>query len=310
MQAQQLRHLQGAFARHGVVGVDNGLFGDFAPPYAAACVDAARAGRPEPILAAKAGKRRAMLSALQQAGKDARSIGWLRGSRSQDLTTLADDVPVFFMFGRPDPGQKGFDVLAHAIARLPRGAARFVLTPSGAGPEPFESLLTQLAADRNGDVVIFPFRMESGYLETMAGATFVVMPSLYEPFGGATEPYLAGTPVVARATGGITQQIVDVDTDPRRATGLLYRERPVDHNDLGAQWAAIQDADTPEGRRALPLYTAMVDALADAVGRAGALAARPAAYAGLLANLGDQARSFSWEDTCRAYTELYARAVR
>ena len=88
--------------------------------------------------------------------------------------------------------------------------------------------------------MIYPFRMEAGYQELMAGATYVVMPSLYEPFGAATEPYLAGTPVVARATGGLTDQVTDIAANPDRATGFLYREQIPASVDVAENWQRIQ----------------------------------------------------------------------
>ena len=79
-------------------------------------------------------------------------------------------------------------------------------------------------------------------MEAQAGATFAVMPSFYEPFGAATEAYLAGTPVIARATGGLTGQVVDHDEDKARATGWVSTL-------LGRDVATLPRRELPQLRR-------------------------------------------------------------
>ncbi len=114
------------------------------------------------------------------------------------------------MFGRMDPAQKGFDILARAAERFLPGQAKFIFALEAAGGVvPFVEDLTRLTQTRVGDVVFIPDRMTRGYLDTMAGATYCVMPSIYEPFGAATEPMVQGTPVVGNPTGGLLQQIND-----------------------------------------------------------------------------------------------------
>ncbi|MGD8395107.1 MAG: glycogen/starch synthase [Candidatus Eiseniibacteriota bacterium] len=331
-------HLQAVLARHGIVGVDNGLFGRPEPAFSAASIEAARAGEPAAILAEKRSRRRTMLDTLADY-EDPRTLGRLAGQDGDaSVSTLPDAVPVFLMFGRLDPGQKGFDVLARVIAGLAPGSARFILTPiAGGAPPPYLAELERLAETRRGDVVVYPFRMERGYMEAMAGATFAVMPSLYEPFGGATEPYLAGTPVVARATGGLVQQVVDLDDDAAGATGLLFREAlgcddaaahggeaatDVDGSigsgglrappvDLAAQWRQIQLAREPGRRHGIPLYEAMVGALAQALERAcHVVRDDPASYGRMLANLHARATAFSWDSTIAGYQRLYEQATR
>jgi glycosyltransferase involved in cell wall biosynthesis len=299
-------HLQGVLSRHGLLGVDNGLFGRLERPFPSADADAAENGDPGAILRRKLEKRRAMLDALAQY-RDDRIIGCLDGGDGKPLERLPSDVPVFMMFGRLDPAQKGFDVLCRAIEALPRGRARWIFTPivSAAGPRAFFDDLVQLAADREGEVVVYPFRMEQGYREAMAGATYAVMPSLYEPFGGATEPYLAGTPVVARATGGLVQQVVDIDSDPEYGTGVVYRE----HGDP-AGWRLIQAAATPAERMTVPIYGAMVASLAAALTRAADIyRAEPKLYARMLAAGYPMAERFSWERTAAEYQRVYEMAV-
>lgn len=297
-------HLQGVFRRQGLVGVDNGLFGAPRSPYSQTALDALQDGNPQPLLMEKLEKRETMLRILDET-RDERIWGGWQSPRGDD--GLPDDVPLFLMFGRLDPGQKGFDLLARAIEALPRGRAKFMLTPIvGGAPQPYVEDLRRLAENRPGDVAIYPFRLARGYMEAMAGASFAVMPSLYEPFGGATEPYLAGTPVVARATGGLVQQVVDLDQDAAAATGLLFREPPQPPE----QWRSLQTAEHPQTRLAVPLYSGMVAALAAALTRAGEVyRSQPDTYARLLSNLGPQAASFSWDKTVEEYQRVYYMAA-
>ncbi len=300
-------HLQQIFRQQGIVGVDNGLFGKPEQAYSDQALRAMATGDPAAILAEKRAKRKRMLQELE-AYTDARILGRLHGSDGGPLSQLADDVPVFMMFGRMDPGQKGFDVLTRAIERLPRGWGRFILTPIVAGGQTsFADDLKRLAAARPGEVVVYPFRMERGYAEAMGGSTYAVMPSLYEPFGGTTEPYLAGTPVVARATGGLVQQVSDIDSDSSGATGLLFRE-PVEGT--GQQWRTVQTAPTPEARLAVPFYASMVEALVRTLVRAGEIyQSDPATYGAMLSHLFERAQLFSWRRAVAEYASVYQLAT-
>jgi glycogen synthase len=301
-------HLQSTFNRHGVIGVDNGLFGRPQPAFSDAAIRDGQNSRPDTILAEKDKRRDRMLEVLANY-QDPRILGGLDGGDGRSLAELPPEIPVFLMFGRLDPGQKGFDVFARAIEALPPRRARFILTPIVGGTlEAYQKDLEQLAASRPGDVVVYPFRMEQGYLETIAGATYAVMPSLYEPFGGATEPYLQGTPVVARATGGLVQQVIDVDVDPLRGTGLLYREGSAAD---GTAWRTVQQAAGPAERMAVPAYGNMVAALSAALARAGSIyQLQKPTYGRLLSNLFERACAFSWKRAVREYGELYDLARR
>ncbi len=304
-------HLQDIFQHHGLVGIDDGLFGKSTQPFAEAALKKAGEGDPEAILTDKLAKRKTMLANLSEY-TDPRILGDLDGGAGRPLVELPDDVPFFVMFGRMDPGQKGFDVFARAIEATPAGTARFMITPilSGA-PAAYLDDLTRLAESRPGEIAVYPFRMEKGYLETLAGATYAVMPSIYEPFGGATEPYLCGTPVVARATGGLVQQVFDADQHPNRATGILFREEMGQTAGLGEQWRAIELAEDPSLRLRVPIYAAMVEALADALSRACDIyRSEPQVYAHMLSRLYDQTQLFSWDRACQEYRELYDLAVR
>ena len=299
-------HLQDVYASQGVVGVDNPLFGAARDPFSEAASKEGRAGRPALLLKEKLAKRRTLLDTLERY-RDARIFGGLDGGDGAPLTELPDDTPIFMMFGRMDPAQKGFDLLARAIEGFAPGEAKFILTPIvGAGTDAYVDDLRRLATRRAGDVAVYPFRMESGYMEAMAGATFAVMPSIYEPFGAATEAYLAGTPVVARATGGLLSQVIDFRNDPAKGTGLLFHEKLA----LGPLWRGVVDAPDPETRVHNLLYVQMAEALYDALQTAARLwRTDRAGYARLLANVYPQALSFSTEAAADGYRAIYDRAT-
>ncbi len=305
-------HLQRVFALRGLVGIDNGLFLEPRCPFSSDAIDGVSRGDFAQILAEKNARRARMLEILAEYSPAAR-IGELSDSADRGLPNLSDQTPIFMMFGRLDPGQKGFDVLAQAVRTQPRGAAKFVVCPIvPAGAEAFLDQWRQVADERAGDVVVFPFRMEAGYFETMAGATFCVMPSLYEPFGAATEPYLQGTPVVAHATGGLVQQVLDVREHPSEGTGILFRPQAVDTDEqAGRQWRAILQGPGPEHRMQYPLYVALVHELAGALAAARAVYQQDQpAYARMLSRLYPQSLEFAWDRAAAEYLALYEAAVR
>ena len=45
---------------------------------------------------------------------------------------------------------------------------------------------SRMAAEKESDLC--SVIVKQGYMEAMRGATYAIMPSIYEPFGGATEP--------------------------------------------------------------------------------------------------------------------------
>ena len=267
-------HLQEVFGAQTVQGIDNGPFGPLTPPFGDA-VTQAEAGDWAPLRAAKQAARAAMLQVLEDLPATHETYGRLLGAEGGAPTSLPGDVPVFFMFGRLDPGQKGFDLLARAIEAQPEGAARYVLAPLTT-PEaaPFLQDLRHLARQRLGEVVVFPQRIQRGYAELMAGASFAVLPSFYEPFGAATEPLLAGTPVVARATGGLSDQIRDaLDT---HGAGYLFRETIPETDDAQRGWREVQARQDPLERTLDPPLRRGDGGLERGLGsRAGAVPRRP-----------------------------------
>jgi glycogen synthase len=300
-------HLQHIFHQQGLVGVNNGLFGQLKAPFSDEAYKQLSAKDSQLILREKLAKRTAMLELLA-VYQDERILGTLDGGQEKPLAELPDDIPVYLMFGRMDPGQKGFDVLLRAIEQMPRGSAKFILTPIVTDfSDQFYADMCRVAQECAGDVAIYPFRMQQGYMEAMAGATFAVMPSLYEPFGGATEPYLSGTPVIARATGGLVQQIVDVRQDQKNGTGLLFRETT---GPAAGEWRQIQTTHNPQERMAFPCYQSMVNELVSTLTHASEVYRNDShQYASMLANLHVQAQEFSWEKTIAEYQAVYELAT-
>jgi glycogen synthase len=311
-------HLQGLFKERTVVGVNNGLFSQLDFPSAA--IDAARRGDFSHILAEKQGRREALIAVLQEyTPREA----W----GSLDLSDF--DGPIFLMFGRDDPRQKGYDVAAAAIRHIPKGKARYVFTPIP-GDEGLDGLgfLRKLAHDRPGEVKVFPFRMAQGYKELQRGCSFIVMCSLYEPFGGATEGYAVGTPVVARATGGLVQQVAPVTSatisiparrladqfHPRNAppSGFLFREPNLSRAEVEAGWRTIvacaywPGGDRVADRVGTPLFDAMVEQAVHAFRDAIDLYTDDeTGYADLITNGFGMLDLFPWDRAVRKYQRIY-----
>ena len=312
-------HLQTMFRRHTVRGINNGVFGALDFPKAAR--NRADQGNYRPLLNEKAKRRREMVKHLN-AYAPTRAWGAL------DFQNF--DGPVFLFFGRDDPRQKGYDVAAAAIRRVPAGRARYIFTPIP-GDEGVEGLsfLKRLAEERAGEVKVFPFRMARGYGALQRGASFMVMCSFYEPFGGATEGYAVGTPVVARATGGLVQQIVPcpaksltgvVKTISGRyhpvsapPTGFLYRERTLKAAVMEHGWRKILKCgywprhDRVAGRASIPVFQSMVEQAATALRDAVELyETDQTAYARMILNGFHMRDRFSWDASVRRYREVFA----
>ncbi len=303
-------HLTGLLAGN-VLGLPNGPFQNLRVP------EAALAGDPEPLMAWK-GEQRAL--AMEAISAQATRVwgdtqGFLERARGVE-------EPWFVMSGRDDPRQKGFDVAAAAarvfLARGGRGSFLFLPQPGDEGLDGL-GFLRRLAMDFPARVLVMPFRLERGYLEIIAAAAYGLMPSLYEPFGMANELYMNGTAALARATGGLRDQIVG--HGPAR-TGILFREKLQDPGLVVKGWAHINDAgylaasppmDRVEQRSAespyisayTELFRAMVRAMADGLVQAGSTWEDRRGYAAMVARGVEHiTRSFSWADTATRYLAL------
>ena len=331
------RHLQHLLVSQGVVGVDNGLFGEPNFPFSLQALEQSRRGRFDLVQEEKWERRRTLGQVLadyqHQLGRENRAG---RRAWGADLDLSDPQVPVFLILGRDDPRQKGYDLVAEAIRRIPEGKARYIFTPMP-GDEGFLGLsfLRQLAKDRPGEVKVFPFRLDPAPFEALkGGSSFLVMASLYEPFGAATEAYLAGMPVVARATGGLVQQVVpfpsaalsrqgwelvslfhERDQPP---TGFLFREPAVPDPVSDWQWIVncaywqeTPKGDRIENRKGLPLFEAMVQRAAWALQDAIELYQHnQPAYAAMIYHGTQMLERFDWQRAVQQYRRIYDRVCK
>ncbi len=307
-----------------LVGVNNGLFIDTVVPND--ILTTARGGNYFGLGKWKSANRQKALAALDvlKPTKDKPLWGNLEKLKR-------DDAPWFVLAGRDDPRQKGFDVACLAIRGFLEGGgdARFLILPIP-GDEGLVGLsfLKKLARSFPDQVIVLPFLFREGYFVTLQGATYGIMPSLYEPFGMANEFYLMGTVGIGRATGGILQQIVpfraasafspavQIRSDrlygsSAHPTGILYRE-PDDIPSAIADWQGInaadynqlgQKPDRVEQRTSFRIFREMAEELQLAIKDGVRIyQQQPHLYYGMLVEgITYLQNSFSWERTSQTY---------
>jgi glycogen synthase len=319
-------HLQNVFSRNPPIGIENGAFGDREAAFSRMVIAKCESGDAGPLLSEKQRRYDAFWSRVTACG-DGRVIGTLAPPRR------GERVPVFFLSGRLDFLQKGFDVVFSAFQRLKRGSAKLFFSPnvggltnaSGAQNADLD-FFKDIALRCNGDITIWPFFVpHQEYKVLLRGASFLAMPSLYEPFGAATEGFGAGTPVLARATGGLWIQVAPSSAvyvppfygsllqraaafDGTAATGILYRERYPDALSE-KEWQRILSFPLAERSRS-PLYEAMVEAAHGALETAVALYDDERAYAAVVANGVRSLDSFQWSGAVAKYRQVYDSASR
>jgi glycogen synthase len=323
-------HLQDQFKSKGIVGVDNGLFGKHQFPFSEDADHEAKQGDFGLIQKEKWERRIALSETID---KYMRDISGNPDTRvwGEGLDLSDPRLPVFLCLGRDDPRQKGYDVAAEAIRAIPVGKARYIFTPMP-GDEGFEGLnfLKNLAEERPGEVMVFPFRLgPKPFMALQRGSSYMAMFSLYEPFGGANEAYLAGMPVVARATGGLVQQTIPHESSALspygrqlikkyhgqggKPTGFLFRE-PSLKNDVDG-WQKIVDCaylhgeqgvDRIEDRRGIPLYDEMVKRAGQSLeGAIELYSSDQDAYAEMIYSGFKMLDNFSWDRAIVEYRRLY-----
>ncbi len=307
-----------------LVGIDNGIFARLA--LSEELIAKMIRGDSKPLQKWKAQKRAEAFSAFD---------GYVSTNDRPLWGNLAlfkrDGAPWFVMAGRDDPRQKGYDVAAAAIERFlsEAGAARFIFFPIP-GDEGIQGLmfLKKLADRFPESVIVLPVLFREGFFATLQGATYGIMPSLYEPFGMANEFYLNGTVGIGRATGGIIQQIVPLRSaasyskavDVRaeqwhplsvHPTGILYRE-PDDigsamddwnHINAGGYSTKVSGPNRVEERLKYRLFRTMADELLNAL-RDGVRVYEetPRLYHEMLAEgIRYVLRTFSWERAAHQY---------
>lgn len=158
---------------------------------------------------------RASAAALGPVGRRARII--YNGVAEPDPAEVTEPRPVLdgtvrvTLVGRLSP-RKGSDVAVRAVRLLRERGRDVTLTLVGnvfPGYEWFEEELRALAGD-DGTVEFAGFR--PSVWDSFAAADVAVVPSRVEPFGNvAVEAMLAGRPLVASATQGLTEIVSDGD---------------------------------------------------------------------------------------------------
>lgn len=307
-------HLQDIFSINAPIGIENGIFGNAVPPFSAAILKQAAAGTLDPLLSRKRTYTRRFLKGLGRV-RDPRITGRLRCTEGDFRT------PVFFMAGRLDFMQKGFDIMFRAFERLKRGSAKLFFCPSSApgGGTPEElAFFTEIAERCEGDIEIWPFKIPRRlYTLFLKGSSFLLMPSLYEPFGSANEGLMNGTPVVARATGGLWLQVnsaarirvptfyggLKLDGEEERPTGILFREEYPD-DAAGKEWRRLLELPA-EKRGEVPLCEALVRAARRALEQAIECHGRPETYGTMILNGLGEVGKFSWERAAQKYRCVY-----
>ncbi len=135
-----------------------------------------------------------------------------------------DPRPVLAMVGRLDR-QKGFDMLADAApALLDLG---FRLAVLGSGNHEVVAPLREFAgsAAAKGRIALMERFDRDLARRLYAGADGFLMPSRFEPCGtGQMVALRYGTPPIVRATGGLRDTVIDVDTNPTTGTGFMFEE--------------------------------------------------------------------------------------
>jgi len=307
-----------------LLGVNNGPFSELA--VASDILAQAKHGNFTPLKEWKSVYRKKALAALDAftPTKDRPVWGKLK-------LFNRDDAPWFIMAGRDDSRQKGYDVACSAISRFldSGGDARFLFFPiPGDEGLPGLTFLRRLSQRHPESVLILPFIFQEGFFAFLQGATYGMIPSLYEPFGMANEFYLKGTVGIGRATGGILQQIVPSQVAKSysqavrvraerwhaastRPTGFLYRERDGIPSAV-EDWQAINAAgynhsgarpNRVQQREKLLLYNSMAAELNSCIGDAALIwREQPKMYYQMLIDgIAYIQDNFSWEKAAQLY---------
>ena len=125
------------------------------------------------------------------------------------------------------------------LAALPELAHQDIaVAVAGRGDPELEEAFAKERNERQGDVAFAESPDEVFLRRLSAAADFVLVPSRYEPCG--TRQLVAqryGALPVARATGGLSDTIVDVDAELETGTGFLF-----DGEDVGELVGAVERA--------------------------------------------------------------------
>lgn len=307
-------HLQDLFKRNPPLGIENGMFVKPEKIFSDQALTDASAGDTRLLYEEKLKNRDGFFSVITCSGRK-KTIG----SFSEAARDPA--IPVLFMSGRYDLAQKGFDVIFNAFSRLPKGTVNLFFTPTLHNDDDDLSYFTDIADNFAGHVVIWPFKVSAKeYMQCLRGANYLIMPSFYEPFGAASEGFLNGTPLLARATGGLLAQVQPEETFivPKEyasilpydgtdtANGILYKEQ-YETPDVSELWRVLLQLPLNE-RLSNPIYISMVDAAYEALKKAVKYYHEPRRYARMIYEGLHTARQFTWEKAVEKYRMVFDAA--
>ena len=312
------RKIQNQLSAHGIIGINNGAFVDLHFPKTITS-DAE-------ILSEKRKMRQYFTNLVSE--KKLLSPTW---GNQIDLTRDKSETPVFLLFGRDAPKQKGIDVAAAAIYRLLKRQDNrkaifiFAIVPGSNGLDGL-AYLEELAGEFPNNIMVFPERLAKGYQELQSAANFIIMPSYYEPFGAANEGYGAGTPVIARATGGLMEQVSPINYEKlpthvknllviyhgkegiANPTGFLYVEDP--SVETVENWKYLLSTDVSKRRsvkepvdRMNPIFWSMVTELEMVIDQAiDFYQTEKKSYCKMILNGITLFEHFNWENAAKHYS--------
>lgn len=288
-------HLLPIFRKNGVYGVDNGSFIDLSPDY-----PKKEKTSLDELKKIKLQKRKALLKILS-AYRPKELIGGLT-YQGKTISKLPDNIPIILMSGRYDPLQKGYDILLRAIENFAEDEIKVIMTPLTVR-DPDLDYFYEVACKCKGNLLVYPFRIEKGYNELQTGATFGVMPSIYEPFGAAVEYMANGTVNIGRATGGLVDQI-------NAECGFIYKESAVFYT-LDNIRSFVETGHNVQMRKSNPWVQNMADNLYDVLKKAVHIYQyNQNNYYRMILNGFQRVSSFSWESNAGKYFKVYGKIAK
>jgi glycogen synthase len=283
-------HLQNIMKKSGVFGVNNGMFIEFSPEFPKGDKHTL-----DEVRGIKLKMRKALLRVLSTYNPPER-FGELTYKR-KTISRLPDDIPVLAMSGRLDPAQKGYDVFLRAVEKFSEDEIKVILTPMPVNLSDLDYFY-EIACKCRGNITVFPVRLQKGYHELQTGATFGIMPSIYEPFGAAVEYMASGTVNIGRATGGLVDQV-------DHTCGFLYKEAAVFYTEENVR-EFVDSSHMIQARKTNPWAQSMADNLYEVIRRAvNVYQNRPEEYYQMILNGFKKAGRFNWVTSAKKYFEAY-----